>query len=359
MAPPGPILILGAGVIGAAIAQALARRGAAVTLVDRLGVAPAASGKAGGFLALDWNDATALGPLARRSFALHRRLADELPTDYGFRPVDTLMAVGADPEAAQVGPGPDNPDWLDGGVAVQGALGSHATTAQVHPRRFTEALVADAQAHGARLRVGRVDGLERDGPEGAVRGALVDGAPVEAGTVVAALGPWTPALGLALPRVHGLKGSSITLRAEVPAQVVFSEFVTRDGRRFSPEIYPRRDGEVYLCGVPSDDALPESPDRVAVDSGDCELLREMAAGHSRRLAAAPVVSRQACFRPVTRDGLPLIGPVPGAPGALVATGHGPWGILSAPATGEMVAEMILDGETTLDATPFAPDRRSA
>jgi glycine/D-amino acid oxidase-like deaminating enzyme len=75
------------------------------------------------------------------------------------------------------------------------------------------------------------------------------------------------------------------------------------------------------------------------------------------LAAAPIVARQACFRPVTRDGLPLIGKVPGIDGAYIATGHGVWGILNAPATGEAMAELIIDGAArAVDLTPFNPGR---
>jgi polar amino acid transport system substrate-binding protein len=60
---------------------------------------------------------------------------------------------------------------------------------------------------------------------------------------------------------------------------------------------------------------------------------------------------------VTRDGLPLIGAGPGAEGAYVATGHSVWGILNAPATGEALAELILDGRTSeVDLSPFRPDR---
>ena len=60
---------------------------------------------------------------------------------------------------------------------------------------------------------------------------------------------------------------------------------------------------------------------------------------------------------MTQDGLPLIGPVPGAPGAYVATGHSVWGILNEPATAEAVAELILDGAaTTIDLSPFEPAR---
>ena len=60
---------------------------------------------------------------------------------------------------------------------------------------------------------------------------------------------------------------------------------------------------------------------------------------------------------MTRDGLPLIGPVPGARSAFVATGHGVWGILNAPATGEAVAELVLEGAArTVDLAPFDPAR---
>ena len=65
------VLICGGGVIGASIAYFLSRRGAEAVVIERTGVACAASGKSGGFLALDWCDGTPLEALARRSFALH------------------------------------------------------------------------------------------------------------------------------------------------------------------------------------------------------------------------------------------------------------------------------------------------
>jgi glycine/D-amino acid oxidase-like deaminating enzyme len=70
-----------------------------------------------------------------------------------------------------------------------------------------------------------------------------------------------------------------------------------------------------------------------------------------------VLARQACYRPITRDGFPLIGRVPDVEGAYVATGHSVWGILNAPATGEAMAELIVYGAAhTLDLSPFNPDR---
>jgi glycine/D-amino acid oxidase-like deaminating enzyme len=341
--PPAHVVVCGAGVVGAAIAYFLAVRGVAVTVVERTGVACAASGKSGGFLALDWCDSSPLGPLARASFALHAGLARDLGADYGYRRLDTFML------AAREGGGP---------AVVTGALGSTETTAQVHPARFTTALLDAARAKGAVLRLGVVDGVTvRDG---VARGVQVRGAALAADAVVLALGPWTShaARGLRLPPVRGLKGHSVTLAAgDLPAQALFMEYRAADGRHLEPEIFPRPDGEVYVCGMADLQPLPESAEGVEVSEAACAVLARAAGQVSAVLASAAITRRQACYRPVTDDGLPLIGRVPGAAGVFVATGHGPWGMLNAPATGLALAELIAGGAaTTVDLRPFDPAR---
>ena len=98
-------------------------------------------------------------------------------------------------------------------------------------------------------------------------------------------------------------------------------------------------------------------DEIAPSDRACQELHRVAGVHSRALREAEVLARSACYRPLTIDGVPLIGPVPGAPGAYVATGHASWGILNAPATGRMVSEMVLDGAShSVDASPFAVSR---
>jgi len=75
------------------------------------------------------------------------------------------------------------------------------------------------------------------------------------------------------------------------------------------------------------------------------------------LADAPILASQACHRPVTEDGLPVIGRVPGVEAAYIASGHGVWGMLNGPATGQAMASLILDGQSThVDLTPFDPAR---
>lgn len=357
MPAPRHVIVCGAGVVGASVAYFLTRRGIAVTAVERTAVACAASGKSGGFLALDWCDGTPVEPLARASFALHATLAKDIAREWGYRRMDTFMLAAREQGAPAGGHRVPAPGWIDGPAVVAGTLGSPETTAQVHPARFTTALMDEAQARGATLRIGAVERvIARDG---AVSGVVVDGQALAADAVVLAAGPWTGRIdGLRLPRVHGLKGYSVTLDAAgVPAHALFMDYRLADGRALEPEIIPRPDGTVYVCGMADRQPLPESAEGVEVSETGCAILAGAAGRVAASLAAAPISRRQACYRPVVDDGLPMIGPVPGARGAYVATGHGPWGMLNAPATGLALTELIADGAArSVDLRPFYPDR---
>ena len=362
------IVICGAGVIGASIAYHLALRGVAATVIERGGVACAASGKAGGFLARDWCDGSPLGPLAHTSFAMHAELARRIDSDYGYRPV-TTFAVSA---RAAGGPGrPGRPDrdnaraaaaWLDGACAVRARLGGTDTTAQVHPRLFTRALMEAAQSMGAALVEGRVEGVSVTGSPSRVRGVRIDGAVMPADAVVVAMGPWSTvaARGLALPEVGGLKGFSITLAPSgepLPAHALFVDYDDGRGGYLAPEVFARPDGEIYLCGLGDDRPLPVDPADIHGDPGASATLRRIAADLCSRLEDARVTSENACYRPIFADALPVMGEVPGVGGAYVATGHNCWGILLAPASGAAMAELVLDGVSScVDLRPFAAER---
>jgi glycine/D-amino acid oxidase-like deaminating enzyme len=348
------VLICGGGVIGAAIAYYLSRRGARAVVIERTDVACAASGKSGGFLALDWCDGTPLEALARRSFALHARLAEDVGEDWGYRRLDTFGgAIGPRADRARV-------SWVSDRIAIRQRLGSPETTAQVHPARFTRALMRAAEAKGAELRIGQVSGLLRDSSGESVVGVQVDGAELLGDAVVVAMGPWSilAAAWLPMPAVFGLKGHSILFDTgdAVPAEALFLEMHDQ-GEVVSPEVFPRDDGTTYVCGLSSQGQLPCDPAEVAPDPGSIERLQNICAELSPALAHSPMLAQQACFRPVTRDGLPIIGPISSVKGAYVATGHSVWGILNAPATGEAMAELILDGVArSVDLTAFVPGR---
>jgi len=349
------VLICGGGVIGASIAYFLSRRGVETTVIERTGLACAASGKSGGFLALDWCDRTPLEPLARRSFALHGRLVEEIGDEWNYRRLTTYGgSMGLRPQGSAHGI-----DWLSNGVSVSQRLGSTETTAQVHPAKFTAAMMRAAQAQGAELRLGRVTGVVRRGLR--VAGVEVAGERIEGDAVVIAMGPWSilASAWLPLPAVHGLKGHSLVLDTgmKVPAEALFLEVREATGGVQSPELFPRSDGTTYVCAISSESPLPVDPAEVSPDPGAIERLERMCSAMAPVLASAKILARQACYRPVTRDGLPLIGRIPGVEGAYVATGHSVWGILNAPATGEAMAELIADGAAhSVDLSPFDPGR---
>jgi glycine/D-amino acid oxidase-like deaminating enzyme len=361
MSRPKRIVICGGGAIGAAIAFFLSRRGAEPVVIERHEVAGAASGKSGGFLALDWCRGTLLDRLTRRSFALHAELAEELGNPWFYRRLATYAGHAVENDAGRK---PGQRSWLSGKVTITGQLGAPQTTALVEPRAFTTGLMRAAEALGAALRHGTVVGLVRR-PTGAIGGVTLDsGETVEGDAVVIALGPWSmlATRWLPLPAVFGYKGHSLVFETgkTIPAEALFLEYQEASGEILTPELFPRADGTTWVCAVSSDAPVPIDPADVVADDGAHARLEAMCRTISPVLAAATIVARQACFRPVTEDGLPLIGGVPGVDGAYVATGHSVWGMLNAPATGEAMAELILDGQARhVDLAPFAPGRLRA
>jgi glycine/D-amino acid oxidase-like deaminating enzyme len=357
----GPrVLVCGGGVIGAATAWHLAKAGATPILIERTAVACGASGKSGGFLALDWCDGSALEPLARRSFELHSQLAAAMPGRWGYRPVTTLHLRhdGRHPAAANARTA--LPDWLAPETTPVQLLGTEQTTAQLDPAAFTRGVAEAAIVAGGSRLDATVTGLAR-GPNDRVEGVIADGERIAGDAVIVATGPWTNRIaGLDLPAVYALEGTSLVFKVkDGPAEPMafFVDHHSPDGSRDSPEVVARADGTVYVSGLSAQPPLPADPAHVTPVPATADRLLAMVKDFAPGLASAPIIARQACFRPVMRDGLPLIGPVPGAEGAFVATGHSVWGMLNAPATGELIAALVLGRTPELDPTPFAVDRR--
>jgi glycine/D-amino acid oxidase-like deaminating enzyme len=352
------VVICGGGAIGVAIAYFISLRGAQPIVIERYEVAGAASGKSGGFLALDWCQGSALDQLARRSFALHAQLSSDLGDPWGYR---RLTTYGGYADADDTARGKGERPWLSAGVAITGQLGSTESTALVEPRAFTTGLMRAARLRGAVLRNDAVVDLLR-GNRGAVRGvSLASGEIVQADAVVIAMGPWSilAARWLPLPAVLGYTGHSLVFETgeATPAEALFLEYREASGEILTPELFPRADGTTWVCAISSIGPLPVDPADVAADDGAPARLEALCRNISPVLAAAPIKAWQTCFRPVTEDGLPFIGAVPGVDGAYVATGHSVWGMLNAPATGEAMSELILDGAARhVELEPFAPGR---
>lgn len=252
------VVVCGGGVIGVCTAYFLATKGAAhVTVVEKSAVACAASGKAGGFLALDWCDGSPLGGLARASFHLHRSLAAALdgPASYGYRPLDTLSLalLSSASSASDSAPSPSLPRWVDGPRdRPPRTIGTTETTAQVHPQLFARTLISVAASkHGVEVVIGETERVQvEDGQVVGVKLKGGDGRVIPTDTVVLALGPWSNRSPIvsSLFNVSGLKAHSIVLRPKAPDAItphaLFLSYQPAPGAKtLDPEVYPRPTGK--------------------------------------------------------------------------------------------------------------------
>ena len=324
--------------------------------------APAASGKAGGFLALDWNDGTPTGPLTRRSFALHQELADELGAEaIQYRRL-TCAAIVVDPYRQHKPSGKklQSVEWADtesGAVLGMRPLGDESTIAQVHPRLLCEQLWQQVQKGGGTLVKGKVVNVARDdAKDGKLIGAVLqDGTTIEGDALLLACGPWTAEHSNIMA---GVKYHSVV----IPTEQVLTQCVFFSGCG-DPEIYVRPDKTAYCTGYPDPPIqVTETPGQEEVRPDKVETIIEAVRDASGKttnggnLSQAPVLE-QACYLPSTSDGIPLMGRIAHEPGVYVSTGHTCWGILNAPASGQAMASLIATGASPeVDLRPFSPSR---
>ncbi len=358
-------VIVGGGVIGCGVAFALAREGLSVVLVERDRIGAHASAAAAGMLA-PIAESEGVGPLFEagvQSLALFPALADEVRELSGIDPQlvrSGVLRVARAPEADAVRARARalarfECEWLPGELArkrearlaadVAGALFS-PREAHVDPLLLTRALGAAAARRGARFELGvEAIGLVREGAR--VCGVRLRTGEIAADHVVLCSGAWTrfweEAAGAPLP-VEPVRGQMLALetREPPPAHVIWSEHAY---------LVPRRDGSL-LVGATVERA---GFDARTTAAGIAELLAG-ATALLPELGAATFLRAWAGLRPATPDGLPLVGPVPGAPGLVVASGHYRNGILLAPLTALWVTELVLRGTLPAAAAPFAPAR---
>ena len=375
------VVVLGGGVVGCSAAYQLARRGARVTLVEREEVAASSSGKAGGFLARDWGDDVTRA-LHVKSFELHEELAEELGID-SWRPISTLsVGRGAPPAGGGDSSTPVPAPWLDGPGVRQQLMDEN--TAQVTPRELTTKLADAAARHGAEVVVGKATGVVGGEPaEGAPVGARAAQAvklevggeerELECSDVIVAMGVWST---LAAPwfgldesdwPLAGIRSShAIWEGREAVRRDPFALFCQEDENGCHLEVYPRSNGDLYVCGIGSSEHVDDI-DRLR-EGGDCGSASAVAPNLERVAAASrslEALTREgqgepdvigACLRPCAPDARPLMGQIEGWDNAFLAAGHNCWGILWGPISGKVMAELLLEGDASIDLSAFAPGR---
>jgi D-amino-acid dehydrogenase len=219
----------------------------------------------------------------------------------------------------------------------------------VAPETLVEGLAAHLRASGAVVRERAP--VRHLRPAGLRWGLDGDDGPLDQGDLVvlaAALGtaPLARPLGLRLPLI-GAKGYSVTLPAPevVPTRPLY---LCEAKLGVSPFARGMRIAGIFELGAKDGSPSPARARQLVEDAA--RYLRSLSPGEPLEGAAG-----WAGFRPATPDGLPLIGPVPGVPGVLLATGHGMLGVTLAPATGAAVAALAR-GERPGWVAPFDPAR---
>lgn len=339
------VIVCGGGIIGVSTAYYLTKRGCTPIIIERCEIAGEASGKAGGFLARDWNDSRGpgLSAFSRASFDLHAELARELGAEaIDYRRLTCIGVETASPHASTYMPRKlENVQWAEVDASGVRQMGDTSTIAQVHPRKLTRAMADAAVALGATVTKGTVTGVYAGTP---ARVTLEGGEELTADAVVLAMGPWTDQIdtgGLALPPMLGQKYHSLIMHMDRTLdQAIFFH------GKGDLEFYPRPRGDVYVTGYTGDDParVTELPGAVEVRESKLQPHEELARSLCADLVSAPRTGQQACYLPLTSDGSLAIGKVAAADGVFVGAGHSCWGILHGPATGKALSELILDGK---------------
>ena len=362
------MIIIGAGAIGTSVAYHLALAGVKVMVFDRGHVGGQSTGASAGMIQINPDRSTppALSTLALESARLFPALAAELRErtgmDIGYRPGRLLHIALHEGEesrlrahrAWQVDHGV-SVAWLDGPAVLdlEPSLNPDIRAAlyypddhQLVPLTFAQALARAAVDLGAVLREGvNIDRLLTDGDR--VVGVAAGGESTYAAEIVIANGAWASSW-------------SETLHAPIPVRPVRGQMValktTGTGLRnvvSSGEGYmlTKPDGRTYV-GTTVEEAGYDARPTAAGVGGLLAMVPRLAPG----LADATFSSAWAGLRPATSDGLPLLGPLPGWHGVTVAAGHFREGILLAPITGEVVADLLARHRPRLPLDPFDPGR---
>ena len=359
------VLVVGAGVIGLSIAEALAQEGLRVRVLDQEGVAAGASGAAAGMLApVSEVVSHAVGEVdpallrlgtesLSRFPALCDRLREEAGIDPEFEASGSLRPVASEAERARLAEryarATGRVEWLDRGEEP-GLLSSLSPGFQgaffidfechVRPPRLVEALAESLRRRGGAIEAGvSVQRLVWSGRR--CVGVETAAGRRSAGHVVVAAGPWTPALlgpaadaldaraASGRPVIEPVRGQILALGAPLPPATPIL---------YGPDVYcvPKRDGS-WVVGATEERV---GFDRRVTGEGVAELLAR-AAALVPALGAATFLRAWAGLRPVAADGQPRVGAIPDATGLHVAAGHGRNGVLLAPLTAERVRDELL------------------
>ncbi|WP_407926497.1 glycine oxidase ThiO [Aquipseudomonas ullengensis] len=362
---PVRIAIVGGGALGLLSALNFGSQGVEVVLVERGGVGGEASWAGGGIVSplYPWRYGPAVTALAQWSQSYYPQLGELLRLDTGIDPqVHSTGLYWLDLEDER-----DALLWPQGNdcrlqkvamAEVYSAVPSLGDgfasaihmpdVANVRNPRLMKALRAALQAMpNVQLHEQcEVKGFIRQ--DGRVCGVMTSAGEVRAEQVVLAAGAWSgellASLGLSLP-VEPVKGQMILYKC---AEDFLPSMVLARGRY----AIPRKDGHILIGSTLEHAGFDKTPTEVALASLKASAVELLPA-----LAEAEVVGHWAGLRPGSPEGIPFIGEVPGYPGLWLNCGHYRNGLVLAPASCRLLADLMLGREPIVDPAPYSPAGR--
>jgi glycine/D-amino acid oxidase-like deaminating enzyme len=390
------VVVVGAGILGCAVAAEVASQGASVLLAERDQIAAGASGRNHGLIFRP--EDSELDELYRRSLDMYRELAAGSPLDVALdhQPMGLLIVVTE--EAQWAAAEREALAAVEGGIAIErlgpeglreaepalseGHLGGFwiRDGIRLDPAALTLALAYAAREAGAEICC-HTDVKQILVRNGVVRGVATDRGTVWAGTVVVAAGPWTAKVvrsalppGRELP-IGGIRGWLLLTESRpglmhhlvesagwhlAPGgpgggQVTVGDHA--EGRGARPDVgslIQQNPGGHILLGGSRAGSLREDP-----QGG--EVTAEIARGGAAlvpALSQIPLVASWSGVRPTSPDGRPLIGWIPDVEGLMVVSGHGGQGVTLGAASARLAAQLLLGETPFLAPGPFDPNRFS-
>ena len=384
------IIVVGAGIVGASVAYHLARRGVAVVVIEGM-EAGAATGAGAGIIcpwtSPDDDPAYRLGADGARYYPeLISMLAEDGEAGTGYQRVGALCLTGE--PAAHAGTGaragraaadrtslreieahvrsrlPDYPEIGEISVLPPGGprelfppLAGELSAvwiggaARIDGRAIRDSLLRAAARHGARRVTGTAVLNERRGRVTGVA-AVTSSEVIEADAVVVAAGAWTAPICAELSQAAA---RSLAIGPQ-RGQIVHLDVPGADTGRW-PVVLPDH-GPYLLAFPPSRVVLGATREDAGFDdrvtAGGLGGLLAAATALAPGLTDATVVETRVGFRPVTADGLPLLGAL--TDGLVIAAGNGPEGLTAGPWTGRAAAALALGEQPPADLTAFDPAR---
>jgi glycine/D-amino acid oxidase-like deaminating enzyme len=378
------VAVIGGGILGTATTTFLAEAGARVTLYEREALAAGASGRNSGVVQHPFDPV--LVPLYLETLQIYRRVAAELGSTIVAldRPPAGMLLVSHDPpvvraladQLARTYPALE-PEVVEGGAlqVLEPSIAGGVAACRLEmgypviPSAPTYAFATLAERRGVSIRLGRAARPAISG--GRCIGVEIDGRIEPAEAVVVAAGPWTPQVVDPTARwqpIRAVWGVVVeTLLSDPPRHVL--EEAEMDEALGTGELVAAAGAAAGLAAAgaaaESDFSLVTAAGASAVGSTFLEEEPDPAAWTERILQhatlfvpailEAPIREVRACARPMARDGRPVVCAIPWISGLYVASGHGPWGISTGPASARQIADLVL-GRDVVIAPECAPDR---